>query len=92
MTNPNGFRLEVTDIRVDVSDRTSEAGCGGSDNYVAVPFTGDYPLALPPGTTRLGEIVPAHELPRLAMRDLPANQDGCRGAVVHLQYSGTATR
>jgi hypothetical protein len=92
LTNPNAFPLAVTSLRISIRERTSKAACSGSANYVAAPFSGGYPLLLPPGTAHLAELGPRSALPAVAMLDLPASQDACRGATVYLDYSGTATK
>ncbi|MEA2219533.1 MAG: hypothetical protein QOJ35_2159 [Solirubrobacteraceae bacterium] len=93
LTNPNRFDLRVVALSVRLGAATTNAGCGGDENYAVGQYRGRYPLRLRPGTTRLHSLVLSPSLwPRVSMRDLPTNQDACKGAVVSLRYRGTATQ
>jgi hypothetical protein len=59
-------------------------------DYAVVQYSGRYPLTAPSGTTSLSQLgVPTAQWPRIAMLDTPRLQDGCKGAVLQLAYSGS---
>jgi hypothetical protein len=93
LTNPHGFDLRVAALRVRVDARTSRPGCSGDAHYAVTQYRGPYPLTLGPGSTRLSALVrdPA-AWPRIAMHDLPTNQDACKDARLALHYEVLATR
>ena len=93
MTNAHAFAVRVRSLRVSVEPRTSKPGCRGDADYAVRQYTGAFPLRLRPGTTRMSALgVHAALWPRLAMLDLPRNQDACRGAVLRLNYRMLVTR
>lgn len=91
ITNPFDVPMTVTALGVSVVG-TDHAGCG-ANNYDATAYSGTFPLTIPANSTRtlqqLG--VPRAQWPRVAMVNLPANQDACKGATVQLHYSGTGS-
>jgi hypothetical protein len=92
LTNPNTTSMQVTALQVAVAEVTSIPGCSGGANYAAAQYSGAYPLTLPPGATQLSALVPdSSKWPRVQMLETGTVQDVCRGAAVHLDYSGTAT-
>ncbi len=93
LTNPYRFDLRVVTLKVRVGSRTSSPRCDGDANFAVAQFRGRYALWLRPGSTRLSALVPdSSGWPRVFMRDLPTDQDACKGVVVSLDYRGTATR
>jgi len=93
LTNPNRFDLRMVALSVRIGASTSRSWCSADANYAVAQYSGPYPLRLRPGSARLSALVASSSnWPRIAMRDLPTNQDACRGAVVALTYRGTATR
>lgn len=93
LTNPHRFDVRVRSLVVELRARTTKPGCSGRGNYAITQFQGRYPLVLSPGSTPLSTLRPdSATWPRVAMRDLPVNQDACRGARLSLAYSGRATR
>ncbi len=93
LTNPHAFAIRITQLTVSVEAGTTRAGCGGSENFTVSEYAGPYPMRLAPGRTTLGELVPDRALwPRVAMLDLPHNQDACKGTGLTLRYEGTAVR
>jgi len=93
LTNPNSFDLRVIALSVRIGANTSRTWCSGDENYAVSQYGGTYPLLLRPGSTRLSSLAASSwHWPRISMRDLPTNQDACKGAVVALTYRGTATR
>jgi hypothetical protein len=93
LTNPHRFDVRIRSLVVGLRARTTRAGCSGTGNYAITQFRGRYPLALEPGSTALSTLRPdSATWPRVAMRDLPVNQDACRGARLSLTYRAKATR
>jgi hypothetical protein len=93
LTNPHGFNLQLTAFRVRADARTNHAGCSGDVNNAVTQYRGAYPLTLSPGSTRLSALVrdPA-AWPRIAMHNLPTNQDACKDARLGLHYEALAIR
>ncbi|SFT57479.1 hypothetical protein [Arthrobacter sp. ov118] len=61
-----------------------------SQDYAVVQYSGRYPVAVPSGGSSLSQLgVPSAQWPRIAMLDTPRLQDGCKGAVLQLAYSGS---
>jgi hypothetical protein len=87
LTNPNHQRLSITNLTVTVGG----AGVCGPTNFAVTQYRGSYPLNLAADQTatltQLG--VPTSALPTVGMRDLPTNQDACKGVTVKLGYAGT---
>jgi hypothetical protein len=93
LSNPHRFDVRIRSLVVGLRGRTSKPGCSGAGNYAITQFQGRYPLVLRPGSTSLSTLRPnSATWPRVAMRDLPVNQDACRGARVSLTYRAQATR
>jgi hypothetical protein len=93
LTNPHSYPIRVTRLDVAIRPDTSKVGCRADANYEVTQFAGTYPLVVTSGRTRLSELASPPALwPRIAMHDLPTNQDACRGAILALDYSGSATR
>ena len=95
LTNPNNFPIQVQSVSVSVEEGTSRPGCSGTQNFVVTDLAaGAYPLTVPANSTRtLSQLgVAAASRPQVQMPDQASNQDACKGATVHLNYSGTATK
>jgi hypothetical protein len=93
LTNPHSFAIRVTRLTVAAEASTTRARCAGSENFAVRQYAGPYPLTLPPGRARMSALVPDSRLwPRVAMRNLPINQDACKDADLTLAYGGTAVR
>jgi len=95
LTNPgraevtiSGLDVRVAAIRAPRSDRTYPCGV---DDFSVTQFAGAYGFTLPPSSTStlsaLG--VPPQQWPQVAMLNRLANQNGCKGASLQLQYTGT---
>lgn len=84
VTNPLGRPVSLGSLQLSVDERTSKAGCSGSANYAVVQPDTEGNRVLQPGANLLSGA-------RLAMRDLPANQDACKGAVVTVRAEGSAS-
>jgi len=93
LINPNAFQVRIRMLGVRVRATTSKHNCRAGGQYSVRQYTGRYPLVLRPGRAQLSTLVPEASLwPRIAMRDLPSNQDACKGALVRMEYTGLATR
>jgi len=91
VANPNGVPIVVTSLTVAIQPGSSKAGCDGPSNLVvaqsnvsatnalSVPANGS--VTLPSG---------AVSAPSVTMRDLPTNQDACKGAVFTFAYGGSS--
>lgn len=63
--------------------------CTAGD-YAVIQYSGRYPLTAPSGSSSLSQLgIPSAQWPRIAMLDTPRLQDGCKGAVLQLAYSGS---
>jgi hypothetical protein len=93
LNNPYSFNLLVTNLAVSVEEATSNTGCSGSKNFKMTQFSGSYPITIPPGTSTLSSVVPnSAEWPQVEMLNLATNQDQCKNATLHLDYTGSATK
>jgi hypothetical protein len=91
VANPNGEPIVVTDLTVTIQPGSSKAGCDGPTNLqvtqsnvstvnpLTVPANGS--VTLPSGGV---------SAPQVLMRDLPTNQDACKGATFSFAYSGSS--
>ncbi|HTA35190.1 MAG TPA: hypothetical protein VK761_00640 [Solirubrobacteraceae bacterium] len=91
LSNPNGVAITVTALNASVAPGSSKPGCDGPTNLqltqsnvseanpLTIPANGQ--LTLPSG---------AVTAPQVLMRDLPVNQDACKGASFSFTYSGSA--
>ena len=72
LTNPNGFVVQVRGLRAALDG--ASAGCRLADNFVVtVPKTSRRVAA------NATAVLAGAQGPRLRMRDLPVNQDACKG-------------
>lgn len=95
LTNPNNFAISVQSLGVSLQEHTGNAGCSGTQDFVVTGVAASaYPIVVPAGTTRtlssLG--VPAASRPAVTMLDRGSDQSACKGATIHLDYNGTATK
>ncbi|WP_269047082.1 COG1470 family protein [Paenarthrobacter sp. Z7-10] len=96
VSNPDKKSLDLTNLSFSIQSvtRTSEAisrnlPCSRAD-YTVYQFSGPYPVTVPAGTTSLSSLnVAVAQWPRIGMLDTSANQDGCKGAILQLTYSGS---
>jgi hypothetical protein len=91
LSNPNNVAITVTALSASVASGSSNAGCDGPANLqltqsnisaanpLTIPANGQ--VALPSG---------AVSTPQVLMKDLPVNQDACKGASFTFTYSGSA--
>jgi hypothetical protein len=94
ITNPNNKGLALSSLSVSIASvtRTQAAVVAGLPctpaDYLVTNYSGQYPLAIPVGTSTLDQLKPPQDWPRIAMLDTTSNQDGCKGATLQLAYSG----
>ncbi|MDQ0118409.1 hypothetical protein AB0280_00810 [Pseudarthrobacter sp902506025] len=93
--NPNNKALALSSLSVSITSitRTKAAVAAGlpcsTADYVVTNYSGQYPLTVPVGTSKLEALRPVRgEWPRIAMLDTTQNQDGCKGATLQLSYTG----
>jgi|GEM_PF-2026418 len=91
LSNPNNVAITVTALGASVAPGSSKAGCDGPSNLqltqsniaeakaLTIPANGQ--VTLPSG---------AISAPQVLMKDLPTNQDTCKGASFTFTYSGSA--
>jgi large repetitive protein len=91
ITNPNTKAIVVTGLQVTVASGSTKAGCDGptnlqvtqsnasSSNTFTVPAKGK--ATVPTGSV---------SAPQVLMKNLPTNQDACKGATFTFNYSGNA--
>lgn len=91
ISNPNGVAIIVTGLQASPQAGSTKVGCDGptnlqvaqsnasATNTLTVPANGQ--VTLPSGTV---------SAPQVLMKDLPSNQDACKGASFTFNYSGSA--
>lgn len=87
--NPNAVAVTLTSLTVTVSE--DPPGCPADPNFELVPasLSSAAPVIVPAG----GEIVlptPSVAAPGIGLRELPFNQDACRGASLPLRFDAEA--
>lgn len=89
LNNPNPVPILVTAVRVSVT--ASPLGCDGATNLELIPagVSPSAPLTLPAGGSA-GLPSPSVAAPAIALRDLPVNQDACKGGKFSLAFAGSA--
>jgi hypothetical protein len=97
LTNPGTTDIAVTGLQVAVSGiaapRASASYPCISDDFSVTQFSGAYGFTIPASSTRtLSELgFPEAQLPQVAMPNRPVNQNGCKGASLQFDLTGTAT-
>jgi hypothetical protein len=91
LSNPNNVAITVTALGASVAPGSSNAGCDGPANLQLTQsnISAANPLAIPANghVTLPSSAVSA---PQVLMKDLPVNQDACKGASFTFTYSGSA--
>jgi hypothetical protein len=87
--NPNPVPIEVTAIAVAIA--AEAPSCPAGENFELIPSSASpsTPLTVPGGGT-VSLPSPTVTAPAIAMRNLPVNQDSCRGVELELVFSGEA--
>jgi hypothetical protein len=90
LANPNNQKLTISNLTVTVGGTSAGAACGPT-NFTVTQYSGKFPLNMAARqTASLSQLgAAASALPTVGMRDLPTNQDACKGVTVDLVYSGT---
>lgn len=89
IVNPNSVPIEVTSLTVSIAE--DPPGCPGDPNFELVPASASpsAPLMVPAsGSVSLPSATVS--APAIALRNLPVNQNACRGARVRVAFSGQA--
>ncbi len=91
VTNPNGEAIVVESILVTIQPGSSKPGCDGPANLQVAQsnVSAANPLTVPAnGSVTL----PAAGVsaPQVTMKNLPTNQDACKGATFTFTYSGSS--
>jgi uncharacterized membrane protein len=97
LTNPNKKPISVTNLSVTLKSVTrtiSAIGLGQPcmiGDYAVSQYSGGYPLVMPGSSTmRLTQLgVSPGQLPQIQFLNTSSNQDGCKGAILQLSYSGS---
>ena len=84
---------QVSSLVVAISSITGASNvpnpCTGAD-FALTQFSGAYPFYVPQGSSSLSSLgFGTGTWPTLRLIDRPLNQDGCKGASVHVAYEGT---
>jgi hypothetical protein len=91
LTNPNPVAIEVTSLTVGVASGSSKAGCDGPSNLTLTQSSVSSANVLKvPANGHVVLPTAAVSAPSVLMRDLPTNQDVCKGASFTFSYSGSA--
>jgi hypothetical protein len=97
LTNGHARRMQVSDLAVAVASVSAPRAdplhpCSVADFAVVQP-AGDLQASVPAHTTSsFSSLGVAHDRwPQVGMLDRSVNQDGCKGAIVTLSYSGSGT-
>ncbi|MDJ0347943.1 hypothetical protein [Cryobacterium sp. PH29-G1] len=97
LNNPHHFNLAVSNLTVAIDhleapQSDADSPCTAHD-FIVSQLSRTTPLIVPaqesPTLSSLG--LPRESWPRVEMRDTNANQDGCKGAHITLEYSGIGT-
>jgi hypothetical protein len=93
ISNPNSFAMKVTSLGVTIAPQMLNGTCSTSANFIAVHGL-LVSVVIPAHSTRsLSDLgVTAANRPQIQMRETHVNQDACRGATVHLNYTAAAVQ
>ncbi|MCW2795098.1 hypothetical protein [Nocardioides sp.] len=98
LTNPEGYALSVTALTVSIREVTASRAdgahpCTVADFVIRQP-SDDLALVISADATVTlsGLAVPANSWPRVGMLNTSGNQDGCKGAIVGLDYAASGSQ
>lgn len=98
LANLESADISIIDLEVRVASVSGLQGvqgrpCSVSD-FAVRQFSGAFGFTVPGSSSASLEALgfTPSEMPEVSMRDLPVNQDNCKGASLTLGFSGTATR
>jgi hypothetical protein len=88
-TNPNSYAIIVNSLTVSAS--SSPSGCPASTNieFQQSPLSSTHTFTVPAHSTAT---LTAADRPQIRLKNLPVNQDVCKGGTFGLAYAGTATK
>ena len=91
VTNPNPVAIYVSALTVAVDTSVDPAGCTSGTNVELQQsnISASLTLVVPAGSS-VGLPAQGVTRPQIRLRDLPVNQDACKGKSFRLVYSGTA--
>jgi hypothetical protein len=89
VANPNSAAIYVTAVSVSVAPDSVPAGCATASNIEIQQASGlaADPVMVPAGGSAT---LPEDRRPRIRLRDLPTNQDVCKGKVFSVTFTGAA--
>jgi Bacterial Ig domain len=91
LTNPNNVAITVTALSASIAAGSSKAGCDGPSNLQltqsSISEANSVAIAANGHVTLPSAAVTA---PQVLMKDLPVNQDACKGASFTFTYAGSA--
>ena len=89
--NPFKFPFRVVEMSVMA---TGTAACPADVHLEAIASTFTVPVIIPANSrASLSDLgIPKAQWPQLRMKNLPVNQDGCKGVTFKLTYEGTGTK
>jgi hypothetical protein len=91
VSNPSSFAIEVTSLTVSATGASSGCPAGANLELEQASIDGSHRLTVPPhGSVTLP--AQGRNAPRIRIRNLPSNQDACKGSSFTLAYAGTATK
>jgi hypothetical protein len=97
LTNPGATGIAIAGLRVRVSSISAPLASASypctSDDFSVAQFSGAYGFTIPASSSRsLSELgFQETQLPQVAMPNRPVNQNGCKGASLQFEFTGTAT-
>ena len=97
LTNPGTTEIAVSGLQVALSSISAPHASTSypctSDDFSVAQFSGAYGFTIPALSTRtLSELgFSEAQLPQVAMPNRPINQNGCKGASLQFDFTGTAT-
>jgi hypothetical protein len=98
LSNPGSRTLFITELAVSIENVEAPRATPGrpcdEDDFQIVQYSGAYGFGLTGGAdSTLSELgASGSQLPRVRMTNRAVNQDGCKGATLSLEYSGSAER
>jgi hypothetical protein len=91
LSNPNSVAITVTALTATVAAGSTKAGCDGPSNLQLTQSNLSEANALTiPANSQITLPSGAISAPQVLMKDLPSNQDACKGASFTFTYSGSA--
>jgi hypothetical protein len=97
LTNPGTTEIAVSGLQIALSSISAPHASASypctSDDFSVAQFSGAYGFTIPASSTRtLSELgFSETQLPQVAMPNRPINQNGCKGASLRFDFTGTAT-